>query len=69
MPTLIEILPTGSTPVACTLKNMTIVNCIVNDATSWSVTLELSIMLPVSPIMLLENIHGTGFTYNRHLSS
>ncbi len=41
-------------------KNMTI----VNDATSWSVTLESSIMLLESSIKLLENIYSSGVTHD-----
>ncbi len=37
---------------------------IVNDATSWRVTLELSLTLQESSIMLLENIFSTGITYD-----
>ncbi len=36
---------------------------IVNDATSWSITLESSIMLLESSIMLLENIYSTRITH------
>jgi hypothetical protein len=38
---------------------------IVNDATSWSVTLDLSIMLLESSIMLIENIYSTGITHEK----
>ncbi len=51
-------------------KNM----MIVNDTTSWSSTLDLSITLLDSSIMfleqstiLLENNNNTSFTHNRHL--
>jgi len=37
---------------------------IVNDATSWRVTLELSLTLQESSIMLLENIFSIGITYD-----
>jgi hypothetical protein len=40
-------------------KDMTI----VNDASSWSITLELSIMLPESSIMLLQNNYSTGIAH------
>ncbi len=42
---------------------------IVKDGTSWSITLELSITLLESSIMLLDNIYSAGFTKNRHLQS
>jgi len=35
---------------------------IVSDATSWNITLESSITLLESSIMLLENIHSAGIT-------
>jgi len=38
---------------------------IVNDATSWSFTLESSIILLESSIMLLENIFSTGITHGQ----
>jgi hypothetical protein len=42
---------------------------IVNDATSWSITLELSMTLLESSTMLLVNIYSTGIThYERHMT-
>jgi hypothetical protein len=41
---------------------------IVNDPTSWSITLESSIMLLESSIMLPENIYSTGFTHDDHMT-
>jgi hypothetical protein len=41
-------------------KDMTI----VNDATSWSITLESPITLLELSIMLTENIYSTGFTHD-----
>jgi hypothetical protein len=43
-------------------KNMTI----KNDATSWSVIVQLSIMLLESSIMLPENIYSTGIAFEDH---
>jgi hypothetical protein len=43
-------------------KNITI----INDDTSWSVTLESSIMILESSISLLDNIYSTGFTHGEH---
>jgi hypothetical protein len=40
-------------------KNMMIVNGI----TSWSITLESTVMLLESSIRLLENVYSTGLTY------
>ncbi len=37
---------------------------IVNDATSWSITLELAITLLELSIMFLENIYITGITHD-----
>jgi hypothetical protein len=39
---------------------------ILNDATSWSITLESSFMFPGPSIMLLENIYSTGITQDDH---
>jgi hypothetical protein len=39
---------------------------IVNDATSWSITLESSITLLESSILLLENNYSTGITHDDH---
>ncbi len=50
--------------VACTMKIWWSLMMITNDATSWSVTLELSITLLKSSVLLLENIYITGVTHN-----
>ncbi len=42
-------------PVACTIKILRSQMTIVNDATSWSITLKSSMMLLKSSIMLLES--------------
>jgi hypothetical protein len=39
---------------------------ILNDATSWSITLESSIMLLESSFMLLENIYCTDVMHDDH---
>ncbi len=39
---------------------------IVNDATSWSITIKPSIKLLKSSTMLLDNIYSTGITHNGH---
>jgi hypothetical protein len=56
----------GSNPVSRTgglyYKNVTI----INDDTSWSVSLESSILILESSISLLDNIYSIGFTHGEH---
>ncbi len=47
-------------------KNLMIVNDNHNDATIWSIILQLSITLLESSIMLPKDIYSTGITHNDH---